>query len=174
MSGLQADNPPVPRANAQVSVIVPKESEYYFTGFCLQVPGKFSDPLGKVPARDKADGAMRLVLILVLEKIPLIFQVVNVNRAHLWYLIIQASADIQSPFFCPGLTRVSPSLFAFALITTWSIVLFVLINICIDQILIKQPSSLGTDNLPCALSDCDETGQPDFIHLKSWSALKCL
>ena len=79
MSGLQADNPPVPRANAQVSVIVPKESEYYFTGFCLQVPGKFSDPLGKVPARDKADGAMRLVGILVLEKIPLIFQVVNVT-----------------------------------------------------------------------------------------------
>jgi len=33
---------------------------------------------------------------------------------------------------------------------------------CFDHILIKQPSSLGTDNLPCALSDCDEPGQPDF------------
>jgi len=92
-------------------------------------------------------------------------------------LIIQASADIQSPFFCPGLTQVSPFLFATVLITT-------LINrpSCIDHhfdqlsilklitILINQPSSPCTDNLPCALlPDCDETGQSDFYpFLKSW------
>jgi len=72
-------------------------------------------------------------------------------------LIIQASADIQpSLYFCPGLTT---RVFA---------------HLCIDLIttLIKQPpcidqdSSLGPDNLPCALSNCDETGQPDFIRIE--------
>jgi len=67
------------------------------------------------------------------------------------------------------LTRVYPFLFASALIIT-----LIEQPPYIDHILIKQPSSLGTDNLLCALSDCDETGQPDFIYLKSLSALKCL
>ena len=73
MSGLQADNPPEPRANAQVSNIFISKYKYYkhkykykykykyFIGSFVQVPGKPSDSLGKVPARDKADGAMRLV-----------------------------------------------------------------------------------------------------------------
>ena len=109
----------------------------------LQVPGEFSDSLGKIPARNQADGTMRLLLRSP-QKL-LFYEAISGRKCDRPAVISDHSSQCWHPTpFYPGTAQVPFCLLHWSMIS--------LINhIFLHLVLII-----------CAPSDCDDTGQPDF------------